>query len=201
MELITGIVFSVLLVTISYSINRQLLGEKLVVDGYRIALTASCVVVLALVGESLVNPLYTAWAGEKLWVYRILPMHDGNVSALGVMVWAAYGIHLYFTRQTLIRKLPNSLNNSVGMAVIIGFEAPFICEVLGNLLFLQLLGEYYAYYLPGDVFHLTSFRVVPIYMLCLFVGLVILNKLENLPRKMVLPPALLSAGVAYLVTG
>jgi hypothetical protein len=120
---------------------------------------------------------------------------------VGSLVWAAYGIHLYFSRQTLMRKLPNRLNNSAGMAFIIGFEAPFICEVLGNLLFLQLLGEYYAYYLPGDVFHLTSFRVVPIYMLCLFVGLVILGKLENLPRKMVLPPALMSAGVAYLVTG
>lgn len=201
MALITGIVFSALLVTISYRINRFLLGDKLVVDGYRMALSASCVVLLALLGESLVNPLYTVWAGEKLWVYRILPLHDGNVSALGVMIWAAYGIHLYFTRQTLLRKLPNRLKNNAGMAFIIGFEAPFICEVLGNLLFLQLLGEYYAYYLPGDVFHLTSFRVVPIYMLCLFVGLFILGKLENLPRKMVLPPALLSAGLAYLATG
>jgi len=201
MVLITGIVFSALLVTISYHINRHLLGGNLAVDTYRLALTASCVVLLALLCESLVNPLYTAWAGEKLWVYRVLPLHDGNLSALGVMVWAAYGIHLYFTRQTLTRKLPNGLNNSAGMAFIIGFEAPLICEVLGNLLFLQLLGEYYAYYLPGDVFHLTSFRVVPIYMLCLFVGLVILGKLENLPRKMLLPPALMSAGVAYLVTG
>lgn len=201
MVLISGIVFSLLLVTISYSINRRLLGEKLVVDVYQLTLTTSCVVVLALAAESLVNPLYTAWAGQKLWVYRVLPLHDGNVSALGGMVWAAYGIHLYFTRQMLLRRLPNGLNNNAGIAVIMGFEAPFICEVLGNLLFLQLLGEYYAYYLPGDVFHLTSFQVVPIYMLCLFVGLVILGKLESLPRKMVLPPALMSAGVAYLVTG
>jgi hypothetical protein len=201
MVLITGIVFSLLLVTISYSINRRLLGKQLVVDGYQLALTASCVVVLALVGESLINPLYTALFGQKLWVYRILPLHDGSVSALGVLVWAAYGIHLYFTRQTLINKLPHGLNNTAGIAIIIGFEAPLICEVLGNLLFLQLLGEYYAYYLPGDVFHLTSLQVVPIYMLCLFIGLTILGALESLPRKLVLPPALFSAGVVYLVAG
>lgn len=201
MVLFTGIIFSLLLVTISYSINRYLLGRKLAVDFYQLALTASCVVILALIGESLVNPLYTALVGQKLWEYRILPLHDGNVSALGVMVWAAYGIHLYFTRQTLINKLPNGLNNSAGIAVITGFEAPFICEVLGNLLFLHFLGDYYAYYLPGDVFHLTSFQVVPIYMLCLFIGLIILGTLENLPRKIVLPPALFSAGIAYLVTG
>jgi hypothetical protein len=194
-------IFSLLLVTISYSINRHLLGAKLVVDFYQLALTAACVVVLALLGESLINPLYTTWFEQKLWVYRILPLHDGNVSALGVIVWAAYGVHLYFTRQTLINKLPNGLNNSAGIAIIIGFEAPFICEVLGNLLFLNLLGDYYAYYLPGDVWHLTSFQVVPIYMLCLFAGLIILKTVENLPRKFVLPPALFSAGVAYLVTG
>jgi len=201
MVLITGMIFSLLLVTISYSINRHLLGAKLVVDCYQLALTASCVVVLALIGESVVNPLYTAWFGQKLWVYRILPLHDGNVSALGVIIWAAYGVHLYFTRQTLINKLPNAMNNSAGIAIIIGFEAPFICEVLGNLLFLNVLGDYYAYYLPGDVFHLTSFQVVPIYMLCLFIGLTMLGTLERLPRKLVLPPALFSAGLAYLVTG
>ena len=118
-----------------------------------------------------------------------------------LLVWAAYGIHLYFTRQTLGYKLPNRLKNNAGIALVIGFEAPFICEVLGNLLFLQLLGDYYAYYLPGDVWHLTSFQVVPIYMLCLYAGLVILDMIENLPRKPVLPPALLSAGIAYLATG
>ena len=201
MVLITGMVFCLLLVTISYSINHHLLGAKLAVDFYQLALTASCVVVLALISESVVNPLYTALFGQKLWVYRILPLHDGNVSALGVIIWAAYGVHLYFTRQTLMNKLPNAMNNSAVIAIIIGFEAPFICEVLGNLLFLSVLGDYYAYYLPGDVFHLTSFQVVPIYILCLLLGLAILGTLERLPRKFVLPPALFSAGLAYLVTG
>ena len=201
MVLIAGLTFSLLLVTISYTINRRLLGGKLVVDAYQLTLTASCVVILALFGESLVNPLYTAWVGEKLWVYRVWPLHDGNVSAMGFLVWAAYGVHLYFTRQTLVAKLPRALNNSAGIALIIGFEAPFICEVLGNLLFLQLTGEYYAYYLPADVFHLTSFRVVPIYMLCIFVGLFVLDYLSSLPRRMTLPPAFLSAGAAYLLIG
>lgn len=201
MVLLTGIIFSLLLVTLSYSINRRLLGAELTLDFYRLALTASSVVLLALIGESLINPLYTAWFGQKLWVYRIMPLHDGNVSLLGSMVWAAYGIHLYFTLQTLSCKLPRRLNNNAVFAIIIGFEAPFVLEILGNLLFLKLLGEYYAYYLPEDIWHLTSIQVVPVYIFCLFVGLRILNALEKLPRKPVLPPALFSAGVAYLMTG
>ncbi len=201
MVLLTGITFSLLLVTISYSINCRLLGAHLALDYYRLSLTASPVVLLALIGESLFNPLYAAWFGQKLWVYRIMPLHDGNVSLLGSIIWAAYGTHLYFTLQTLNRKLPRRLNNNTVIAIIIGFEAPFVFEILGNLLFLNLLGEYYAYYLPRDAWHLTSIQVVPIYIFCLFVGLRILDVLEKLPRKPVLPPALFSAGIAYLMTG
>ncbi len=199
--LIAGFTFSLLLVMASYAVNHHLLGEKLIVDAYQLALTASCVVVLALTAESLVNPLYTAWVGEKLWVYRAFPLHDGNVSAMGFLVWAAYGVHLYFTLQTLAVKLPGALNNNAVIAFIIGFEAPLIQEVLGNLLFLQLAGVYYAYYLPADVFHLTSFRVVPIYMLCIFVGLFILDYLGRQPRRMSLPPVFFSVSATYLLIG
>jgi len=63
------------------------------------------------------------------------------------------------------------------------------------------MNNYYAYYLPGDVFHLTSLRVVPVYMLCIYAGLVILRSLEQLPRSAILPPALFVGGIAYLFAG
>lgn len=201
MELVAGIIFSLILICVSFSLNRWLLGRKCEIDVYNMALTASAVLLLAVVAESLVNPLYTLYVGNKLWEYHIFPLHDGNVSALAVVVWSAYGIHLYFTRQTLQEKLPARWRNNYGKALIIGFEAPFVFEISGNLTFLHLSDRYYAYYLPGDVGHLTSFQVVPVYVLCVFVGLVVLAALERLPRRRVLPSTLFAAGVAYLLAG
>ena len=201
MEVVTGILFSLLLVLVSFFINRYLLGGRLVIDVYRLTLTASSVLLLAVVGESLVNPLYELWFGQKLWEYRVYPLHDANVSALAIVVWTAYGVHLYFTLQSLDQKLGSRRYSAAIKALIIGFEAPLITEVSGNLVFLLLLNNYYAYYLPTDVYHLTSFQAVPIYMLCIFFGLMILKMLERLPRTLVLPPALFAGGIAYLIAG
>jgi hypothetical protein len=201
MEVVAGITFALLLMLTSFLVNRRILGGEIVIDGYRLALTASSVLLLAVVAESLINPLYELWVGNKLWEYRAFPLHDANVSALAVVVWTAYGIHLYFTRQSLDRKLGARWNGNLAKALIIGFEAPFVFEVSGNVVFLLILNNYYAYYLPAEVDHLTSFRVVPVYMLCVYCGLGILQLLERLPRSMVLPPALFAGGIAYLFAG
>ncbi|GMR21365.1 MAG: hypothetical protein BMS9Abin36_1965 [Gammaproteobacteria bacterium] len=201
MEVIAGILFSLLLMLVSFVINHYLLGGRLVIDVYRLTLTASSVLLLAVIGESLVNPLYELWFGSKLWEYRVFPLHDANVSALAIIVWTAYGVHLYFTLQSLDQKLGSRWNSAGIKALIIGFEAPFIAEVSGNLVFLLLLNNYYAYYLPADVHHLTSFQAVPVYILCIFFGLMILKMLECLPRTLVLPPALFAGGIAYLFAG
>ncbi len=201
MEITAAILFSLLLVMASFAINRRLLKGQLVIDGYRLALTSSAVLLLAIIAESLINPVYELWFGSKLWEYRVFPLHDGNVSALAVIVWSAYGVHLYFTRQSLDRKLGRRWNSTGTKALIVSFEAPFIFEVGGNLLFLQLAKNYYAYYLPTDVYHLTSFQVVPVYIFCIFFGLLILRLLERLPRIRLLPPVLFMGGIAYLLAG
>ncbi len=201
MEVISGVVFALLLVLVSFTINRRLLGGKLVIDAYRLALTASCVLLLAVIAESVINPLYEWWFGAKLWEYRVFPLHDANVSALAIIVWTAYGVHLYFTQQSLDQKLGKGWNRTCAKSLIIGFEAPFIFEISGNFVFLLLMNNYYAYYLPADVHHFTSFQVVPVYMVCIFTGLLILKMLERLPRHRALPPALFAGGITYLFAG
>jgi hypothetical protein len=201
MEVIAGILFALLMMLSSFVINRRLLGDRLVIDGYRLALTASSVLLLAVIAESLINPLYELWLGSKLWEYRVFPLHDANVSALAVVIWTAYGVHLYFSRQSLEQKLGARWSGTCAKSLIMGFEAPLIFEVSGNFVFLLLMNKHYAYYVPADVNHLTSFQVVPIYILCIFFGLMILTMLERLPRNRVLPPALFIGGIAYLFTG
>lgn len=201
MELAAGLLFSITLVSASYALNRRLIGAKLHIEPYRLALTASAVLLFAILGEAIVNPLYEYWFSSKLWEYRVLPLHDGNVSALAAFIWTAYGIHLYFTLQTLEQRLPSRLKNSYAKAFLIGFEAPLIAEVTGNLVFLSMANTYYAYYLPSDIGHLTSLRVIPIYMICIFVGLHLLRSLEQLPKKKAMPPVLFAGGIAFLLAG
>lgn len=200
-ELFAGLVFSAVLVTVSYSVNRRVLGAMLRVQAYPLILTMSTVFALAVLAECLMNPLYEILVGQKLWEYRALPRHDRNVSQLAVVVWAAYGVHLYFTLQTLERKLPSGGASALWTSAVIGVEAPFVFEVTGNLVFLALTGSYYAYYLPGDIFHLTSVRVVPIYMVCILLGLFVMQLLNKARQNWALPVSIYLAGVGLLALG
>ncbi len=201
MEFLASVLFATALVLFSYRFNRWLIGDRLRADPYPMALTASAVLLLAIIAESLVNPAYEAWLGNKLWEYRVLPLHDRNVSALAVLVWTAYGVHLYFARQSMALKLTGRWNSYAGKSLILGCEAPLVFEVSGNLTFLYLSGTYYAYYLPSDLGHLTSLQVVPAYVLCIFIGLVILRRLETFPRRSALPVVLFAGGVTFLFAG
>jgi len=201
MVIVASLVFAVMLVTVSWYVNRWLCDGELHCDRYLLALTASAVFVLAIALESLVNPAYEMLFGHKLWEYRVLPLHNANVSALSVALWTAYGIHLYFSLQSLRRRLPDKLKGRHGRALVIGFEAPLFAEVTGNLIFLAIAGQYYAYYLPGDLFHLTSFQVIPVYAVCVYFGLHILDRMEQLPRRREVPVGLFVAGIAFLFAG
>jgi hypothetical protein len=201
MVLVAGTVFSAALVATSYAVNRWLCRNQLQIDRYQIALTASAVLLLATLAESLIDPWYALWQGQDLWEYRVYPIHHRHVSAFAVLVWTAYGVHLYFTRQSLDLRLPPRWNNNVGKAFVIGFEAPFFFEVTGNLTFLLLSGTYYAYYLPPDVWHLTSVQVIPVYMVCALIGLITLRALERLPRRVAVPATLFAGGILFLLSG
>lgn len=201
MIIVAGLVFAVFLVTFSWHVNRWLCGGELRCDRYLMALTASAVFLLAIVLEAIFNPAYEMLFGHKLWEYRALPLHDANVSALSAALWFAYGIHLYFTLQSLRRRLPGRLNSHYGKALVIGFEAPLFAEVTGNLVFLAIAGQYYAYYLPGDLLHLSSFQAVPVYAVCVYLGLHALDHLERLPRRREIPIGLFAAGIAFLFAG
>ena len=201
MVVLAAVVFSMALIATSFAVNRRLCRNHLQIDWYRLALTASAVLLLATIAEALVDPLYAAVRGRALWEYRAYPLYHSHVSALAMLVWSAYGVHLYFTRQSLEQRLPQRWNNIYGKAFVIGFEAPFVFEVSGNLIFLLLSRTYYAYYLPADVWHLTSVQVIPIYMVCAFTGLMALHVLERLPRRVEVPALCFAGGVVFLLAG
>ena len=173
-------------------------------DGYfapGIALLASLVFALAILCEASINPLYTQFTADKLWVYRLLPLHDGNVSALAVLIWVSYGVHLYFFNQTLDSWLPAGARRNIYKAAVIGVEAPLLWEVLGNGFFLLSVGEFYAYYNPGELFHLTSLRVVPFYILCIYIGLLVYDRVRHRAHDWRIAAAFFGVGIAFLLSG
>lgn len=199
--LIVGIICALVMVSVSYGLNRWLARQPLVLDIYKLALYGSAVFFLAILIEVVVNTSYESIIGEKLWVYRVGPRHDGNVSLLAPIIWFAYGIHMYFADQTMTLRLPAGLRGDVTRSAITGIDAPLLFEVTGNLVFLALLGQYYAYYIPGELAHLTSVRVIPLYMIGIFVGLWVLRWLAARPMNWRLPAGLYAAGLAFLAIG
>ena len=125
----------------------------------------------------------------------MLPRHQGDVSGLGPLIWPAYGLHLYLTEQSLRHR------GRTVMALLNGLDAPLLFEVGGNLLFLAILGEFYAYYLPGDLGHLTSLQVVPIYMLSILIGYRILDALRARAGGWWWPLGLYALGLVVVYTG
>lgn len=196
-----GAVFALLFPGVSFLINRRLCGGRLQLDLHQIALLAALTFLAAILCEATVNPLYTRVFGEKLWEYRLLPLHDRNVSALAVLAWTAYGVHLYFLTQSLDRRISPGPRRLLCKAALIGAEAPLLWEVGGNGFFLLMLGEYYAYYLPGELFHLTSLRVVPIYMLCVLLGLLLHERLHRHARDWRIAGGCFAAGLVFLLAG
>jgi len=199
--LTTGIVCAATMLGVSYALNRWLAGRPLVIDVYPMLLYGSAVFCLAIIMEVVVNTAYTLLVGEKLWAYHVYPRHDRNVSLLAPLIWFAYGIHLYFADQGLSRRLPAGFKGDRARALITGLDAPLVFEVTGNLVFLALLGDYYAYYLPDDLWHLTSLRVIPLYMLSIYIGLRILRWCAARPRHWGLPLGFYGAGLLFLFSG
>lgn len=193
--------FPLLFCGVSLFVNRRLCGGQLRFVAGEAVLLAVLVFLLAVLCEAGVNPLYETLFGHKLWEYRLLPLHDRNVSALGAIVWTSYGVHLYLLDQTLDHRIAAGPRRDLFKAVFIGVEAPLVWEVLGNSYFLLTVGEYYAYYLPGDVFHLTSLQVVPVYIVCIYAGLQVHARLQRHHGCWPLPLAGAGAGLIFLMSG
>ncbi len=186
---------------VSFTLNRLLARQPLETRLYPVMLYGSAVFCLAIIMEVIVNTTYSYFVGEKLWEYRVYPRHDQNVSLLAPIIWFAYGIHIYFADQTMNLRLPKGRKGDVTRSIITGVDAPLIFEVTGNLVFLALIDEYYAYYLPGELWHLTSVRVIPLYMLGIFIGLRVLRWFAAQPEQWRIPLGFYGAGLLFLFLG
>lgn len=138
-----------------------------------LALYISFMAMLGPVGEIFVGTFYEAVVGQPLWQYNVFPTHNAYTSLYAPVIWGLSGAYLYFTHEVLRVwwKKPKLQKASVYMLETI------VAEVLLNVTFLLLSGGLLFYYLPADLWHVTSLQTLPFYFV---LGVVILASMKRL---------------------
>jgi hypothetical protein len=128
-------------------------------------------------GEVFFGTLYAHFLGSPLWQYTISPLHHGFTSLYALVLWGFVGFQLYLMHENLKRL---GLTSTRKLAFIFCAEA-IILEALVNLSFLALFGKYIFFYLPNDLWHLTSFQTLPFYLVGGYIVVVSIEKFKASP--------------------
>ena len=146
-----------------YFFNAALKRRLIKID-IKIALCyITTVMIIGVSAEIFVDSLYKLFFGVPLWLYRIMPIHHGYTSYYSLFIWGLYGFHLYLLHRSFGRKIHSIWKLSAFIAI----EA-IILEALFNIMSLTFLGTYTFYYLPSDLWHLTTVQALPVYSLAGF---------------------------------
>jgi len=169
------------------------------VDVYQLALSMAAAFLVAIVCEVYLGKLYHLVTGRPLWQYRVWPIHEGYTSALNFIIWPVYGYYFYLLHQVLrTRRITIRPRWLKGIAS--GFDGPLL-EILANGFFLLFYGTFYFYYLPDDLRHYTSIRVMPLYMVMGVILTLLLDYLQERPPRWRYPAVFYLAGVGFVLAG
>lgn len=141
------------------------------------------IAMLGPIGEIFVGTFYNSVFGHPLWLYRVLPTHEGYTSFYAPVIWGIAGAGLYFAHEIL--SLFKTKRRFI-RALIIMFET-ILFESLLNTSFLLFTGGYLFYYTPGDLFHITSLQTLPFYF---FFGFVITDFIKQFKKDPLLSAAM-----------
>lgn len=155
------IYFAIGLPIVIYVLNCLAAREYKKVNLKTALLYISSVAMMGVFGEIFVGSIYTAITGHHLWDYTVYPVQGGFTSKYAPVIWGSYGWYLYLSHDTL-RK--HGITATKHLALIFAVETVFL-EALCNGTFKLLFGDYLFYYLPSDLWHLTSVQAMPFYLI------------------------------------
>jgi len=155
--------FSLVWIIILYFFNA-LIGHRLPsIEPKKLFVYVAGVALLGVLGEITIDSIYKLAFGSPFWLYRILPAHHAFTSFYSPVLWGMFGFYLYIFHGTLSKLRPAIKDWQ--LACIFAFEAVLL-EIAFNLSHILVTGDYVFYYLPADLWHLTSLIALPFY----FVG-------------------------------
>lgn len=156
-----------------YVINSVIAHQLKKIELRQMILYVTSVAMIGVFGEILLDTFYNAVVGHPLWRYNILPFHNGYTSYYALVAWGLYGFHLYLLHGSLAAKW--SITRTRHLALIFCLEA-LLLEALLTLSSRLVFGKYLYYYLPGDLWHVSSLQNIPFYFVC---GVIILKTLKR----------------------
>lgn len=143
---------------------------------------------------------HTRFFGHPLWQYHIQPIHGGQTSVYNFAIWPLYGWHLYLCDQTLENWALSRPFGYVAQGLKHSCSGPLL-EILANLGMLWAIGRYYFYYLPDDLWHLTSIQVVPYYALTSLLFSWVLKQAKRWGRPLAAGSVGYLIGLAIILSG
>lgn len=138
----------------------------------------STVAMIGIFGEIFVDTIYEYIFGIPLWRYNILPIHNAYTSEYAIVLWGIYGFYLYLLHDSLGKW---SENRQRQLALIFAFEA-LVLEAIVELASKVAFGEYFYYYYPDDLWHISTIQNFPFYLICGFLIVKTINRFKANPR-------------------
>ena len=197
--ILQGLSGALLGVCIFYLLGSLLTRQWVRIDAYPLALSMAVAFLVAIVCEVYLGKLYYLVMGERLWQYRVWPIHDGYTSMLNFIVWPVYGYYVYFFHHVLQQRAI-TIRPRWLQGLLSGFDGPLL-EILANGFFLLFYGTFYFYYLPDDMRHFTSVQVAPLYMVMGVILTLLLDALLKQPPRWQYPAGFYLAGVGFVLVG
>ncbi|HEU0266204.1 MAG TPA: hypothetical protein VFQ70_01085 [Candidatus Saccharimonadaceae bacterium] len=119
-------------------------------------------ILIGVFGEVLVETLYNSLFGLPLWHYQVLPIHHTYTSLFSIVLWSLYGLHLYWVKAAIDKRLPDVGQSQWKLALIFTFES-LVLETFANIVWLGVFGKLIFYYTPPDLWHVTTIQNIPCY--------------------------------------
>jgi len=163
MEIWKLTIFAAVWLAIIYFFNSLVAKRFKIIDLKLAMLYFATVAMVGVYGEIFLDTVYNFFVGHPLWRYNILPIQHGYTSAYAVMPWGTVGFYLYLMHDHLAARW--SITRTRYLSLIFSVEA-LILEAAVTLSARMFFGKYLYYYLPGDLWHVSTLQNLPFYYIC-----------------------------------
>lgn len=136
----------------------SLYARKFLRIGHKAIGYVAAAVFIGVFGEVFVETIYNTLFGHPLWYYQFLPVHHAYTSQFSIILWAMYGLHVYWIVEILHTRRPKLAKK--WLVSILAVES-LLLETFANLVFMWVFGNYLYYYTPNDLWHVTTIQNIP----------------------------------------